>query len=197
MRAESRLSADLFGEKPSGRPYVIDPATAESEILRILTPYRATGVSITSTKKPAPNKIKAVDKPMPTTKPEVAPKLEPPPHEFKNTYTPEFIPPEPDDDPGEFNYHSARAKTEHFKAMQAELDYQKTCGELVERETVKRVLFGAGRIARDSLAQIPSRLAAQLAAEKDQHVIQLTLTTEINQILQDLADALSRSTADH
>lgn len=169
MRAQGRLPADLFGVKESGRPYVIDPVRAAELVNQITAPEQINS---------QPNKKST--------------QRQPPPVAIDEGVTSQSMSATM---PGQ--YQKARAARETFAAKIAEIDYKERIGLMIPRDQVKIALFGAGRIARDSLIQIPVRLSAQLAAENDQYTIQLKLTTEINQILQDLSDALSRSTADH
>ena len=86
---------------------------------------------------------------------------------------------------------------EAYAAKLAQLDYQQKVGQLVGKDELKAALFSAGRQLRDSLTQLPTRLAPQLASETDQHVIQMMLAQEINDALKELAHAFQRATGDH
>ena len=55
---------------------------------------------------------------------------------------------------------------------------------------VRDQLFSAGRLCRDSLLNIPDRVAALIAAESDQKKIQDILRSEIDPILEDFLKSL-------
>ena len=55
---------------------------------------------------------------------------------------------------------------------------------------MKSAAFSKARIARDSLLNIPDRIAAVLAAEDDQEKIHALLSSEIRQALGDLTGGL-------
>ena len=55
---------------------------------------------------------------------------------------------------------------------------------------MKSAAFSKARIARDSLLNIPDRIAAVLAAEADQEKIHALLSSEIRQALEDLTGGL-------
>jgi hypothetical protein len=62
-------------------------------------------------------------------------------------------------------YDKARSVRESFAASLLRLEYQKKAGQLVERVIAERVLFEAGRQARDAWLGFPSRAAPLIAAE--------------------------------
>lgn len=62
-------------------------------------------------------------------------------------------------------------------------------GELMAREAVTKTWFNAGRQIRDTLENLPDRLAGPLAAENDQAAVFTLLRKEIHQVLETLAKA--------
>lgn len=88
----------------------------------------------------------------------------------------------------DFGYLEARAKREQFQAKQAELDYLEAIGELVPKAELTEAATKRYRAIRDKLLNIPDRLSAILAAEKDPIVVHTTLAKEIKQVLHELSD---------
>lgn len=80
----------------------------------------------------------------------------------------------------------AQARERHFKAGLAELAYKERMGQLVEKQKVEEATFRKGRLVRDGLLNIPSRLAGILAAETDQRRVHDLLEVEIRQVLEAL-----------
>ena len=85
--------------------------------------------------------------------------------------------------------NESRAKSEHFKAELARIDLEVREEELVESSLVKRQAFTAARTVRDSLGNIPDRVANQFAAETDPVEIHRVLTNEIRKALESLTYA--------
>lgn len=88
----------------------------------------------------------------------------------------------------DFGYLEARAKREQFQAKQAELDYLEAIGELVPKSELIEAATRRYRSIRDKLLNIPDRLAAILAAERDPAVVHAALAKEIKQVLHELSD---------
>ena len=90
------------------------------------------------------------------------------------------------------NYAQARAKTEHFKAKTAEIDYRKRAGELVERSEIASVAFEVATTARNkSFARAP-RLAQVALEAKDEKEAIAAVKQELRGIFEELADACER-----
>ena len=87
------------------------------------------------------------------------------------------------------NINESRAKSEHFRAELARIDLEVKEEELVESSLVKRQAFTAARTVRDSLGNIPDRVANQFAAETDPVEIHRVLTNEIRKALESLTYA--------
>lgn len=182
-RANGRIPASLFSVRPSGRPYVIDLEAAERVVRSVLSPAAAPG-------QPRADKVRErqakAAAPAPIPEAALAP-ASPPQASIA-------------DDPVPMQaggYQKARAMREAYAAKLAQLDYQQKVGLLVSKDDMKAALFSAGRQLRDTLTQLPTRLAPQLASEQDQHVISMMLAQEINDALKELAHAFQRATGDH
>ena len=87
------------------------------------------------------------------------------------------------------NINESRAKSEHFRAELARIDLEVKEEELVESSLVKRQAFTAARTVRDSLGNIPDRMAYEFAAETDPVEIHRVLTNEIRKALESLTYA--------
>ncbi|ALA60199.1 hypothetical protein [Nitrospira moscoviensis] len=81
----------------------------------------------------------------------------------------------------------AQTRERQAKAALAEIELGRRRGELVERDAVEKEAFRVGRLVRDALMNIPSRLAGILAAESDQRRVYELLDKEIRQALEALA----------
>ena len=112
------------------------------------------------------------------------------------------LPPELRDEAPTGNAHSlasylvSRARKQDTEARHAELDYMKAVGLLVPAEDVKREIFKSVRALRDSLLNIPDRMAPLLAAELDATRLHAVLTSEIKQVLQTLSDKFADASND-
>jgi hypothetical protein len=82
-------------------------------------------------------------------------------------------------------YYEARARKEHYLALQAKLDYETRSGALVERGAVRRLAVEMGTVFRTSLERLPDQLASQLAAEPDGERVHALLTEAVEQVLRD------------
>lgn len=92
-------------------------------------------------------------------------------------------------------FQEAKARKEHFQAQQAELDYLKSAGQLVDVEAVEKGAFNSARVLRESLQLIPDRLSQVLAAQTDPARIHEILSEEIEKALNDFAAAIDRQRA--
>lgn len=82
----------------------------------------------------------------------------------------------------------SRARREHFNAELARLKFERESGKLVEADQVQRRSFDTARIVRESMLNIPDRVAAQLAGETDARRIHELLTGEITKALEAVAE---------
>jgi hypothetical protein len=92
-------------------------------------------------------------------------------------------------------YYSHRAKREEFQAKQAELDYLESLGRVISTEEFERLSMRRYRAIRDTLLNIPDRVATILAAERDPARVHATLTTELKRVLNELHDAAAAEAA--
>lgn len=85
-------------------------------------------------------------------------------------------------------YYEARAKRERHQAEMAELDLLEQLGKLVSVDEMRQVTGRRYRAMRDKLLNIPDRIAAVLAAEKDTARVHAALTAELKRVLHELSD---------
>lgn len=82
----------------------------------------------------------------------------------------------------------SKAKREAFMAELARLEYELKAGQLVPIEDVKKEAFRTARIVRDTILNIPDRLAAELAAEPNQFNVHKRLSEELRKALEELGN---------
>ena len=80
-------------------------------------------------------------------------------------------------------YNNARALREKAAALQADADYQKSIGKLVDREHVDKIIFERSRQFRDILMACSRRLAPELATITDIKQIEQLLEKEHRNVL--------------
>lgn len=93
---------------------------------------------------------------------------------------------------GEPDYWKARARREEAEAQLSEIKLAETSGQLIRADAIRSQLARVLSATRDSLMQIPARLAAVLAAESDPAKVHDQLQTELHQSLSQLAVAPDR-----
>ena len=88
----------------------------------------------------------------------------------------------------------ARARLEKERALAGlrTLEWHRRRGELVEVDRVRSGMTSLGAAVREALQRLPDRLADELAAETNAHRVHSRLTVEIDQILANLVDELSK-----
>lgn len=94
------------------------------------------------------------------------------------------------------NYHVAKTLNESAQAKMNHLKLREMQGELIRVDAVRTAVAGAMSMARESLMQIPTRLAAILAGESDASAIHRMLEAEIITALQELGRGLRASADD-
>ncbi len=87
------------------------------------------------------------------------------------------------------DYFRARAIRENYLARLAKIEFEEKSAKLVSRDEVQVAAFTKARTVRDSLLNIPDRLAATLAAEADADNVHQMMTVEIRRALDELAGA--------
>jgi hypothetical protein len=85
-------------------------------------------------------------------------------------------------------YVDARALREVVEVQRRQLELEARKGILVRKDEVEREAFRLYRRLRDAAMNIPSRLAAQLAAETDEHRVFEILEGEIRSVFLSFAE---------
>lgn len=101
-----------------------------------------------------------------------------------NSNTDDEVDPETKKNP---KFIESQARREMFKANLTELEYLEQVGKLIPAEEVDREWFELARLVRDTMLNIPARIADQLAHETDQRKVQDLLEAEIYQALESIA----------
>jgi transcriptional regulator with XRE-family HTH domain len=88
----------------------------------------------------------------------------------------------------------AEAKTmkEVYLARMARLKYEEEAGKLVPKADVESRAADIGRVVKQNILSIPSRLMDQLADETDPREINAILEAELRRVLEQLAEELRR-----
>ena len=81
------------------------------------------------------------------------------------------------------DYQAARAKREHYAALQAEADYRAKIRELLDAGKVRAVLADVLTELRTQVEAIPHTLAPSLAAMTDEAAVKAALVAEIESAL--------------
>ena len=81
------------------------------------------------------------------------------------------------------DYQRARAKREHYAALQAEANYRAAMRELLEASQVRNVLSDIITELRTQVESIPHNLAPALAAMNDEGEVRAALVAEIESAL--------------
>lgn len=76
-------------------------------------------------------------------------------------------------------FMEAKTKEKRYQAELAQLTYQQRAGELVKAKEVEAAAFERGRVLRDKLLNIASRIDKRLAAETDVTICNKIITDEI------------------
>lgn len=80
-----------------------------------------------------------------------------------------------------------KERTEALRAELLQLELAEKQGKLVDAGEVRRATMNKARIARDALLSLPTRIAAELAAESDPGKVHDRLVAEIRAICAELA----------
>ena len=83
-------------------------------------------------------------------------------------------------------YAEARTQRERFMSELARLEFEERQGTLVKAEEVRTEAFRIARIVRDSLLNLPDRVAGEFSAESNQFKIHTRLTQEIRRAIEEL-----------
>lgn len=91
-------------------------------------------------------------------------------------------------DKDQHGYYAARAERERLTVDQQRLEYLKALGLLVSKAEIAQLTSRRYRAIRDRLLNIPDRLAAVLAAERDAAQVHALLAAELKRVLHELSD---------
>lgn len=91
-------------------------------------------------------------------------------------------------DPNQITFADGRAKEQHFRALQAELDYQKAIGEVVPVADMRHAVADMVMTFRQAMENMPHRLAADLVGQ-DHDYIRAALKREVHDMLAELQRA--------
>jgi hypothetical protein len=94
--------------------------------------------------------------------------------------------PAPDKDP--HGYYQARADRERHQAKLVELELAREMGLVIPAEEQRQVSARRYKAIRDGFLNMPDRIAAVLAAERDPARVHAALTNEIKRVLHELSD---------
>lgn len=94
--------------------------------------------------------------------------------------------------PPGFDFQVAKAKREHFAALEAEASYRARVKELLEASEVRAVLNEVMTVLRTSIEGIAHRVAPALAAEVDEANVRSLLSAEIRYALETASNSLSK-----
>jgi hypothetical protein len=90
------------------------------------------------------------------------------------------------------NYQEVRALNEETKYFLNDVELKQKQSLLVFADSAKAKAADAGTVFRNRMESLPSILAPQLAAERDEHRIFSMMTDHIESYLNDLSHALSQ-----
>lgn len=110
------------------------------------------------------------------------------PEALQPSTAPKAAPAPPSDQHAALTHAQAKARREFYNAELARLSFEQKYGKLVEAEEVQRQAFAVGRIVRESMLNLPDRLAALLAGETDARKVHQILTDELTKALEALAN---------
>jgi len=91
-------------------------------------------------------------------------------------------------DPNQITFADGRAKEQHFRALQAELDYQKAIGEVVPVADMRHAVADMVMTFRQAMENMPHRLAADLVGQ-DHDYIRAALKREVHDTLAEMQRA--------
>jgi hypothetical protein len=86
------------------------------------------------------------------------------------------------------SFAEAHAARERHAGLLAELEYEERLGNLVSRQAVELEYTNRWQIVRDAMLNLPSRIAALLAAEADPVAVHNLLEAEIQNTLEQLTE---------
>jgi hypothetical protein len=103
--------------------------------------------------------------------------------------------PKKEKDPNQVTFAEARARKEHFLAEQAQLDFEKSSGKLVEMEAVRNAGADIGAQLRATLENLPDQLSPELAPITDPDQMHAVLVEKFQDVLTGLSARIAQSIA--
>lgn len=95
----------------------------------------------------------------------------------------------------QYDFHSAKAKREHWAAEREHAAYRKDAGELMERSEVVAMMADAGATIRGKLEAWASVLPPQLAG-RDEAAIRATIADQVERLLSDMVEKFNKMAGD-
>lgn len=92
----------------------------------------------------------------------------------------------------ENQYQGSRAVKESYIARMKKAEYERTMGTLVHKDGVVKSSFLIGRILRDKLSVLPSRLAPKVTIESDQLTNYIILEKEVEDVIGQIINELTK-----
>lgn len=88
-------------------------------------------------------------------------------------------------DPNQVTFSDGRAKEQHYKALNAEIEYKKTINELVSKADMQAAVIDLVTAFRQELENLPHRIGADLVG-KDLADIRSAIKRSVHDVLQNL-----------
>lgn len=80
-------------------------------------------------------------------------------------------------------YNNAKALKEKALALQADVDYKKAIGDLVERDVVEKIIFERARQFRDGVSATSKRLAPLIVGKDSLKEVEILINDELRYML--------------
>lgn len=94
--------------------------------------------------------------------------------------------------PNKGDYNQSRAAKEYYEAELSRLKFEEKEGKLIPVETVKRVMYAAGRIVRAGHDEIVAQLAPDCASETNIEKVERILKKALDDLDNRLADKVAK-----
>ena len=94
--------------------------------------------------------------------------------------------------PNKGDYNQSRAAKEYYEAELSRLKFEEKEGKLIPVETVKRVMYAAGRIVRAGHDEIVAQLAPDCASETNIEAVERILKKALDDLDNRLADKIAK-----
>lgn len=87
---------------------------------------------------------------------------------------------------GSSDYYTHKASREKYLALLAQAEYDKVCGNTVERQAVEEATYRYARLLRDSVMGLPKQISSDLAAISDPWKLERELSDRLRKMLEDV-----------